>query len=51
MWVRNHVRLVVGCIWYGDVVSLVVGFGWVDIFLGFGNGVGLFFGRGCFLGV
>ena len=36
----------VRCIWYGDVVRLVVEFGWVDIVLGFGNGVRLVVGRG-----
>ena len=34
------------CIWYGDVVRLVVGFGWADIVIGFGNVVGLVVGRG-----
>ena len=36
----------VKCIWYGDGVRLIVGFGGVDIVLGFGNGVGLVVGRG-----
>lgn len=38
--------LVIGCIWYGDVMRLVVGFGWIDIVVGFGNGVRLVVGRG-----
>lgn len=36
----------VGCIWYGDFVRLFVGFGWIDIVIRFGNGVGLVVGRG-----
>lgn len=43
--------LVVGCIWCGDIVRLVVGFWWVDIVVGFGNGVGLVVGGGLLLGV
>ena len=41
----------VGCIWYGDGVRLVVGFGWVDIALGFGNDVGLVVGQGFIVGM
>lgn len=45
MWFCNHVRLVVGCIWYGDVVRLVVRFGWIDNIVGFDNVMGLVIGR------
>lgn len=41
MWVHNHVRLVVECIRYGNVVGLVVGFWWVDNAVEFGIVVGL----------
>lgn len=35
----------VGCIWYGEDVRLVVGFWSVDIVFGFDNGVRLVVGR------
>lgn len=31
--------------WYGNVIWLIVGFGWVDNVVGFGNVVGLVVGR------
>lgn len=42
--------LIVECIWYGDIVRLVVRFGWVDIVVRFSNGVSLVFGRGFVVG-
>lgn len=35
----------VRCIWYDDFMRLVIGFGRIDIVIGFGNSVRLVVGR------
>lgn len=39
-----------GCMWYSDVVRLIVQFGWVDIVVGFDNDVRLVVAHGFVVG-
>lgn len=50
VWYELIVGLSVWWLGVSDMVTLIIGFGWVDIIVAFSNGAGLVVGRGFVVG-